>query len=106
MLITSVDWSPLWQSHHEIACRLAAAGNRLLFVENTGVRAPGARDTDRVWTRLRNRLRASSSAGLRRARPGLWVSSAAAARRCEVAESRGWPAYMTRIERWLSEVAG
>lgn len=40
--ISSIEWNFLWQGHQEIALRLAAAGNRVLYVENTGVRAPCA----------------------------------------------------------------
>lgn len=53
VLLSSIDWEPLWQSHQEIATRFAAAGNRVLFVENTGVRAPRLRDARRLARRLR-----------------------------------------------------
>lgn len=53
VLIASIDWEPLWQSHQEIATRFAEAGNRVLFVENTGIRTPTVRDADRMVKRLR-----------------------------------------------------
>jgi glycosyltransferase involved in cell wall biosynthesis len=52
VIIASIDWEPLWQSHQEVASRFAAAGNRVLFVENTGIRGPRAGELARVWRRL------------------------------------------------------
>ena len=37
--ISSIDWDFIWQGHQEIMSTLAAEGQRVLFVENTGVRA-------------------------------------------------------------------
>jgi glycosyltransferase involved in cell wall biosynthesis len=54
VVISSIDWGPLWQSPQEVASRFAAAGNRVLFIENTGVRRPGLRDARRVLRRLRS----------------------------------------------------
>lgn len=51
---SSIDWDFIWQGHQEIMSRLARSGNRVLFVENTGVRSPGIRDTGRLLTRIRN----------------------------------------------------
>ena len=52
--LSLVDWSFNRQLPHEIADSLAGAGNRVLFVENTGVRAPVLRDAWRLWARARN----------------------------------------------------
>lgn len=52
VILSSVDWGPLWQSHHEMATRFASAGNRVLFVENMGVRAPHRVDAPRVAQRV------------------------------------------------------
>ena len=41
ILISSIEWEFNWQGHQEIASRLARAGNRVLYVENMGVRSPG-----------------------------------------------------------------
>jgi glycosyltransferase involved in cell wall biosynthesis len=54
--VSTIDWSFLWQEHQGVMSVLADAGNRVLFVENTGVRAPGWRDARRVATRLRTWL--------------------------------------------------
>lgn len=66
VVVSSIDWDFLWQGHQEIASRLAAAGNRVLFVENTGVRTVRVSDTARVVHRLARSLRrkpASRAAG-------------------------------------------
>src|SRR2546430_9160886 len=52
---------------------LAAQGHRVLFVENTGVRAPRARDLPRVRQRIRNSWRGTK--GFRQERPNLFVYS-------------------------------
>jgi glycosyltransferase involved in cell wall biosynthesis len=52
--ISSIDWDFNWQGHHEIMAALASEGSRVLFVENTGVRAPQLRDLPRLAQRLRN----------------------------------------------------
>jgi len=54
---SSIDWGGLWQGHQEIMSRLAASGNRVLFVEHTGTRRPGLRDIPRLAERFRNWLR-------------------------------------------------
>lgn len=50
--LSSIDWDFLWQGHQQIMSALAAQGNRVLFVESTGVRAPVLRDLPRLWRRL------------------------------------------------------
>ena len=74
ILIASIDWEPLWQSHQEIATRFAHAGNRVLFVENTGVRRPSLADAPRIANRLRAWLRSVLRAP-RELEPGLYVYS-------------------------------
>jgi glycosyltransferase involved in cell wall biosynthesis len=71
--ISSIDWDEPWQLHQEVMSRLAASGNRVLFLENTGVRAPTLRDLPRLRQRLRNWL--SGSYGFRRDRVDLFVYS-------------------------------
>lgn len=74
VLIASVDWEPLWQSHHEIATGLADRGNRVLFIENTGIRAPTVADGPRLAKRLRG-WSGSFLRSPREVRPNLWVHS-------------------------------
>lgn len=71
--ISSIDWDAHWQIHHQIASSLVAAGNRVLFVENTGVRSPGVRDLSRMRQRVSNWWR--STKGFREVNPGLFVYS-------------------------------
>ncbi len=52
--ISTIEWTFLWQVHQEIAIRLAAAGNRVLYVENMGIRAPRLSDAARIVTRLKS----------------------------------------------------
>jgi glycosyltransferase involved in cell wall biosynthesis len=52
--LSSIDWAFNRQNPQELASTLAENGNRVLFVENTGVRRPGLRDARRLWTRLKN----------------------------------------------------
>jgi len=51
--LSSIDWDFLWQGHQQIMSALARQGNRVLFVETTGVRPPVVRDLPRMWRRLR-----------------------------------------------------
>ena len=73
LCLSSIDWQFIWQGHQEIMSTLAAGGNRVLFVENTGVRRPGIRDLSRVRDRLRNWRRGTQ--GFRRERDNLYVFS-------------------------------
>jgi glycosyltransferase involved in cell wall biosynthesis len=73
--ISSIEWDFLWQAHQEIARRLATAGNRVLYIENTGVRAPGLRDARRVAGRLGRWIRALRSGGVREVAKNIFVYS-------------------------------
>lgn len=52
--LSSIDWKFNWQGHQEIMLSLAQQGNRVLFVENTGVRAARLRDLERLRQRVRD----------------------------------------------------
>jgi glycosyltransferase involved in cell wall biosynthesis len=54
----SIDWAFNWHAPQEVASAFAEAGNRVLFIENTGVRRLGWRDAPRVSERLNNWRRA------------------------------------------------
>ena len=56
--LASIDWAFNWQLPQEVASAFSAGGNRVLFVENTGVRSPRFRDARRLRARLRNWRRA------------------------------------------------
>lgn len=71
--LSSIDWQFIWQGHQEIMSALAANGNRVLFVENTGVRAPAIRDLPRLRQRLWNWWRGTK--GFRQERENLFIYS-------------------------------
>lgn len=71
--ISSIDWEFNWQGHQQIMSALAERGSHVLFVENTGVRAPAPRDLPRLVARVRNRWR--STGALRRERDRLDIHS-------------------------------
>ncbi|MDQ3806309.1 MAG: hypothetical protein M3416_21080, partial [Acidobacteriota bacterium] len=73
--ISSIDWDFNWQGPQELTSRLAATGNRVLFVENTGIRAPGLKDAGRVARRFQHWLASLGSHGPRAVGPALHVQS-------------------------------
>ncbi len=73
--ISSIEWDFLWQGHQEITKRFADAGNRVLYIENTGVRAPGIKDASRVWARLKRWTRSLGSSGVREVASNIYVCS-------------------------------
>jgi glycosyltransferase involved in cell wall biosynthesis len=75
VLISSIDWNFLWQVPQEIALRLARGGNRVLFVENTGVRMPLPGDMGRVRTRLRRWMEGRRTQGIPEVAPGVYLCS-------------------------------
>src|SRR4051794_8514383 len=54
VVLSSIDWSFNRQNPQEVAAAFAESGNRVLFVENTGVRRATLRDLPRLRDRLRN----------------------------------------------------
>ncbi|MBN2288470.1 MAG: YdcF family protein [Candidatus Glassbacteria bacterium] len=70
---SSIDWDFNWQGHQEVMRTLAAAGNKVLFVENTGVRRPSLRDYERLVSRVRNWW--SGYKGIRQVEKNLFVFS-------------------------------
>lgn len=75
ILISSIDWDFNWQGHQEIASRLARAGNRVLYVENMGVRSPGLHDFGRVARRFSHWVGSAFDGGVRQVSPNLYVCS-------------------------------
>ena len=71
--LSSIDWDFNWQGHQEIMTAFARAGNRVLFVENTGVRAPRLKDLPRLKHRFVRWWR--SAKGFRQERVNLFVFS-------------------------------
>ncbi len=57
VVISSIDWSEIHQMPQQLATSLVEYGHRVLFVENTGVRAPRLGDMARIGARVRNWLK-------------------------------------------------
>lgn len=75
VVVSSVEWDFLWQGHHELASRLSRAGNRVVYVENMGVRSPRVADAGRIASRLRHWLDSLRSGGVRRVGANLYACS-------------------------------
>jgi glycosyltransferase involved in cell wall biosynthesis len=104
--LSSIDWDFSWQGHQQIMSVLAAQGNRILFIETTGVRPTRWSDLPRIRARLRNWRR--GTAGVRRERDGLWVYSPVAVP-LPYSRVAGWLNRSTLgrvIRAWLRETGG
>lgn len=104
--LSSIDWDFNRQFPHEIAGAFAAAGNRVLYVENTGARRVALRDAPRLWLRLRNWWQARGRTWA--ARSGIDVLSPVL---LPLPESRAATALNTRVlaravRRWLAGAPG
>jgi glycosyltransferase involved in cell wall biosynthesis/uncharacterized SAM-binding protein YcdF (DUF218 family) len=73
IIFSSIDWSAQWQIHHHLAKSFTDSGNRVLFVENTGVRTLRLNDFDRILSRIKNR--AKSTHGFSEADENLYIYS-------------------------------
>ncbi len=71
--ISSIDWDFIWQGHQEIMSTFADAENRVLFIENTGIRTPGIRDLPRLRKRISDWRKGVG--GIRKVRKNLYVYS-------------------------------
>ncbi|MDD5423074.1 MAG: glycosyltransferase, partial [Candidatus Omnitrophica bacterium] len=71
--ISSIDWDFIWQGHQEIMTRFARGGNRVFFIENTGVRVPTLKDIPRIKSRLKNWRKGIG--GIRKIEDNLYVYS-------------------------------
>ena len=71
--ISSIDWDFIWQGHQEIMSAFVKNGNRVLFIENTGVRMPGIKDIPRLKKRFVSWIK--SAKGFREEREGLYIYS-------------------------------
>jgi glycosyltransferase involved in cell wall biosynthesis len=65
--LAAIDWDFNWQPTQEVASGLRAAGNRVLYVENTGVRPPRLRDVARLRARVSNWRRSHGAAATTKA---------------------------------------
>ena len=54
IIFGSVDWSESWQMHHQLATSHQKSGDRVLYIDNLGVRTPNLRsDGKRVLRKIR-----------------------------------------------------
>jgi glycosyltransferase involved in cell wall biosynthesis/uncharacterized SAM-binding protein YcdF (DUF218 family) len=70
---SSIDWDFIWQGHQEIMSTLAKNGNRVLFVENTGIRRATVKDLPRLRSRIKNWWRGVK--GIRKETENLYILS-------------------------------
>jgi uncharacterized SAM-binding protein YcdF (DUF218 family)/glycosyltransferase involved in cell wall biosynthesis len=89
LCISSIDWDFIWQGHQQLMETLAAQGNNVLFIENTGARRPTFRDLPRLRQRVRNWWRGTK--GFRRERENLFVYSPVVI-----------PLPYSRVARWIN----
>ena len=54
IIFSSIDWTIHWQLHHQLATSLASSGNKVLFVDNTGIRSVNISDVKRLKERIEN----------------------------------------------------
>ena len=71
--ISTIDWDFMWQGHQEIMSTFATSGNKVLFIENTGIRSPGARDMSRIINRVKNWFKGVK--GIRKETDNLYILS-------------------------------
>jgi len=71
--ISSIDWDFIWQGHQDIMSIFAKNGNRVLFIENTGIRTPTFNDMPRLKKRFINWFK--SVKGFREEMKNLYVYS-------------------------------
>jgi glycosyltransferase involved in cell wall biosynthesis len=90
IIISSIAWDFLWQGPQEIAMRLARAGNRVLYLDNIGLRAPGLRDHRRVREHVGKWVRYAGTQ-VREIESGLYVCTPVVL-----------PPFGTALQRWLN----
>ncbi|MEA2064526.1 MAG: ElyC/SanA/YdcF family protein [Gemmatimonadota bacterium] len=89
---SSIDWDFNWQGHQEIMRTLASGGNRVIFIENTGVRTPRLRDYNRLLRRIHNWW--AGFKGIRQVEKNLFVFS-------PIVLPFPYSRLARRINRWL-----
>ena len=52
IIFSSIDWTIHWQLHHQLTTSLVSAGNRVLYIDNTGIRSAKISDTKRLKERV------------------------------------------------------
>jgi len=52
IIFSSIDWTIHWQLHHQLTTSLVSAGNRVLYIDNTGICSAKISDTKRLKDRV------------------------------------------------------
>ena len=73
VIFGSIDWNTNWQTQHRLVNSYLNEGHRVLFIENTGVRAPRISDFSRLIDRIR--FRKNSVRGFSEYKKGLTILS-------------------------------
>ncbi len=91
VILSSTSWDLVWEANHEIATRLAQAGNRVFYVEHMGFRTPSLRKMNRVFSYAARWIRSARSLGVRQVADGLYVCTPVAL-----------PPFGGRLRSWLN----
>jgi len=59
IIFSSIDWTTHWQIHHQLTMSLINSGNKVLFIENIGVRSPELKDLSRMKDRIKSRVKST-----------------------------------------------
>jgi len=73
VIIGSIDWKTNWQTQHRLITSLVDQNNRVLFIENTGVRSAKFSDLSRIKDRINNWFK--SAKGFKEYKKNLFVFS-------------------------------
>ncbi len=73
IIIGSIDWKTNWQTQHRLVTSLVKQNNRVLYVENTGIRSAKISDLSRIKDRIQNWFK--SAKGFTENRKNLFIFS-------------------------------
>ena len=73
VIVGSVDWKTNWQTQHRLITSLVNQNNRVLFIENTGVRSAKLSDLSRIKDRINNWFK--SAKGFKELKKNLFIFS-------------------------------
>ena len=73
IIIGSIDWKTNWQTQHRLVTSLIKQNNRILYIENTGIRSIKISDFPRIKDRLKNWFK--SAKGFREPKNNLFIFS-------------------------------
>ena len=71
IIIGSIDWKTNWQTQQRLVTSLIKQNNRVLYIENTGIRSAKIADISRIKDRLKNWFK--SAKGFKEIKNNLFV---------------------------------